>query len=345
MKNKMTFRIFFKDRLLLFLGWFAFVLLTILIMWLTPDYPMRLDTVLYLLFVEFVLLVIILVIKFFSKRRFWEKLSLAHGQDPLQRHLQGAHLGEEQLYQDYVNELIYAHQVLMEQAVANQEEQKDYIDSWVHEIKVPLAAAQLLLKTVEFDIADNKFISLENELNKINDYVEQVLYVARLDSFSKDYLIQETSLKALVQPVLRGQANYFIQKNIHFAIEGEDQQVLTDKKWLSFIFKQLISNAIKYTPENGQILIRIATNETGTFLEVQDNGIGIPKADIRRIFDKGFTGENGRIGQTHSTGLGLYLAKNLAKQLGVELSVASKVHEGTTMTLFFPLLTFYQENR
>ncbi|MBM9833416.1 sensor histidine kinase, partial [Enterococcus faecalis] len=114
-------------------------------------------------------------------------------------------------------------------------------------------------------------------------------YVARLDSFSKDYLVQEISLKAVIQPVLRSQANYFIQKNLHYAVEGEDQQVLTDEKWLGVIFRQLVSNAVKYTPQNGQLTIRIEKDAQGTYRHLQDSGIGIPKEDMRRIFDKGFT--------------------------------------------------------
>ena len=175
--------------------------------------------------------------------------------------------------------------------------------------------------------------------------MEQVLYVARLDSFSKDYLVQEVSLKATIQPVIRSQANVFIQKNIHYAIKGGDQQVLTDGKWLSFIFRQILSNALKYTPENGRIIVQIQKDGQGTRLSVEDSGIGIPAEDLRRVFDKGFTGENGRKTDMHSTGLGLYLAKNLAKELGIELTISSVVGEGTTVTLYFPLLSYYQENR
>ena len=224
----------------------------------------------------------------------------------LQNYLQGARSAEEERIESYINQLIREHQELMQQVVSNQEEQKEYIDSWVHEIKVPLAASRLLLHSIEFDIPDEKFILLENELNRMNEYVEQVLYVARLDSFSKDYLVQEISLKAVIQPVLRSQANYFIQKNLHYAVEGEDQQVLTDEKWLGFIFRQLVSNAVKYTPQNGQLTIRIEKDAQGTYLHLQDSGIGIPKEDMRRIFDKGFTGENGRQTDTHTTGLGLF---------------------------------------
>lgn len=345
MNKPMSFIAFLKDRWLLLIGWVIFFLLMILVMWLTPDFPIDWGTVGYLFLMESVVLLLFLGVFYITKRRFWQKLTFHESDSVLQNYIHGARSSEEELVQNYINQLIREHQDLMQQVISNQEEQKEYIDSWVHEIKVPLAATRLLLNSIEFDIPDEKYILLENEVNRINEYVEQVLYVARLDSFSKDYLVQEVSLKATIQPVIRSQANVFIQKNIHYAIKGGDQQVLTDGKWLSFIFRQILSNALKYTPENGQIIVQIQKDGQGTRLSVEDSGIGIPAEDLRRVFDKGFTGENGRKTDMHSTGLGLYLAKNLAKELGIELTISSVVGEGTTVTLYFPLLSYYQENR
>ncbi|WP_313510157.1 sensor histidine kinase [Enterococcus sp.] len=336
---------FLKDRWLLLAAWLILFVLTVLVFWLIPHSPLDWGTVGYLFLMQCVLLVFFLAVSFLAKRRFWQKLTPRSGENLLQNYLQGARSVEEERIERYINQLISEHQELMQQVVGNQEEQKEYIDSWVHEIKVPLAASRLLLHAVEFDIPDDKFILLENELNRIDAYVEQVLYVSRLDSFSKDYLVQEVSIKSVIQPVLRNQANYFIQKNLHYKVVGDDQPILTDEKWLSFIFSQLVSNAVKYTPDNGQLTIQIDKDPQGTYLRLIDTGIGIPPEDLRRIFDKGFTGENGRKTDTHSTGLGLYLAKNLAKELGIELTAASTVGKGTTMTLFFPLLSYYEEIR
>ncbi len=226
----------------------------------------------------------------------------------LQEYLNTAEKEEELLVQTYINGLLQEHQQTMQQAINNQQDQKDYIDSWVHEIKVPLAAITLLVQSVEDDIPEKKYYLLENELGKIDEYVEQVLYYARLDSFSRDYLLQEYSLKEIVQSVVRTQANYFIQKRLQFSIEGEDEAVLTDRKWVIFIFRQLLSNAVKYTPEGGTITVLISKNKQGIYLSLKDSGIGIPMQDQRRIFDKGFTGENGRKSEQHSTGLRLYFA-------------------------------------
>ena len=319
----MNFFKYLKDQWSLLLGWLFFVLLTIFVMWLAPNILVDWTMVGYLALIQAVFLFFYLLVRYLSKR----------------------HTEEEKLVEDYINQLIREHQEVMQEAISNQQDQKDYIDSWVHEIKVPLAASELLVRSIEFDIDDQKYTLLENELAKIDEYVEQVLYYARLDSFSRDYLIQEYELKSIIQPVIRSQANYFIQKNLRYEIIGEDQRVLTDAKWVAFIFKQILSNAIKYTPDHREIIISIEKNQQGISLAIKDSGIGIPKEDLSRIFDKGFTGSNGRLSKTHSTGLGLYLAKSLAEKLGIQLLAESIVGEGTTMTLFFPILNFYNEKR
>ncbi|MDT2740169.1 two-component system sensor histidine kinase SapS [Enterococcus canintestini] len=341
----MNFLKYLKDQWLLVFGWVGFVFLTAFVMWLTPGFQMSWRNVGYLALIEGVFFAVILIYHYYYKRRWWQKLQSAEEESPIQNYLTGARTYEEQVQQDFINQIIREHQVHMQKIIAAQEEQKDYIDSWVHEIKVPLAASRLLLHAVEFDISDEKYMQLENELGKIDGYVEQVLYVARLDNFSKDYLIEETKLKSVIQPIMRSNANYFIQKKLRYQVIGENHSVLTDAKWIGFIFQQLLSNAIKYTPENGEIFILLDKSDKGVTLTVKDSGIGIPKEDLRRIFDKGFTGQNGRFSEMHATGLGLYLAQNLASQLGVELTAESTVGVGTAMTLFFPYVSYYQEQR
>ncbi|OJG80490.1 sensor histidine kinase [Enterococcus ratti] len=314
-------------------------------MWLAPNISVDWSTVTYLALIQGVFLLFYLLVHYFNKRHWWEKLANLQQTSPLQNYLSGARAEEEKLIEDYINQLIREHQEVMQEAISNQQDQKDYIDSWVHEIKVPLSAAELLVRSIEFDIDDHKYTLLENELAKIDEYVEQVLYYARLDSFSRDYLIQEYDLKSIIQPVIRSQANYFIQKHLHYEIVGDDQRVLTDAKWVAFIFKQILSNAIKYTPDHKEIIFSIEKNKQGVSLAIKDSGIGIPKEDLSRIFDKGFTGTNGRLGKTHSTGLGLYLAKSLAEKLGIQLTVESIEGEGTTMSLIFPILNFYNDKR
>ncbi|KRM21069.1 sensor histidine kinase [Latilactobacillus graminis] len=262
-------------------------------------------------------------------------------EDSLNWPLTGATSAEKQFIQHYVNQVLVYHQQSIDQLILAQQDQKDFIDGWVHESKVPLAAIQLLLESIETQISETKFNQMTNELVQIEHYVEQVLYYSRLDSFSKDYLVQEYPLTPLINQVIRQNRNYFIQKHIQFKLLGNDQTVLTDAKWLTFILNQLISNALKYTADQGHIIIQIQRDEQGVWLSIIDSGIGIPAEDLPRIFDKGFTGQNGRHSNHHSTGLGLYLAQSLSRKLGHTLSVTPNQGQGATFKLLFPFLSYY----
>ncbi|MGX7205661.1 two-component system sensor histidine kinase SapS [Enterococcus pingfangensis] len=340
----MTFINYLKDRLLVLLGWAVLSLLLIGMVWLTPNLHGFWDNLSYLLLLQLFLVFLFFTIDY-QRRKKWYRSFDQSDDTQLQQFIESATSNEERVIQEYVNQQVRQHHLLTEQLLSSQKDQKDYLDSWIHEIKVPLAAVDLILNSIEFDIPDDKFFLLQNELQQIDEYVEQILYYSRSDEFVNDYLIQEYSLKKIVQPIIRSQANYFIQKNLQLTLTEEDASVLTDAKWIEFIFRQLLSNAIKYTPDHGQITIEITAKSGGVELSLQDSGIGIPPEDLGRIFDKGFTGENGRKAQQHSTGLGLYLAKTLAEKLGVSLTVQSTMDVGTTMTLFFPRLDYYHEKR
>ncbi|MGG5371217.1 two-component system sensor histidine kinase SapS [Enterococcus sp. AZ196] len=340
----MTFIKYLKDRLLVLLGWAVLSLLLIFMVWLTPEMHNFWDNLSYLLVLQLFLVFLFFTIDYYRRKK-WYKEFDKQEDSHLQHFVESATNSEERMIQEYVNQQVREHHLMLEQLLNSQKDQKDYMDSWIHEIKVPLAAVDLILSAIEFDIPDEKFVLLQNEIQQIDEYVEQILYYSRSDEFVNDYLIQEYSLKKIIQPIIRSQANYFIQKNLQLTLTENDAKVLTDAKWIEFIFRQLLSNAIKYTPDNGKITITIETKSAGSSLILEDNGVGIPPEDLGRIFDKGFTGENGRKAQQHSTGLGLYLAKKLAEKLGVVLTAKSTMNGGTTMTLFFPRLDYYHEER
>ena len=315
----MTFTKYLKDRLLVLAGWGVLSLLLVFMVWLTPDLHGFWDNLGYLLTLQLFLVFLFFTLDFYRRKK-WYKTFAKEENAHLQHFVESASSNEEQLIQEYVNQQVREHHLMLEQLLASQKDQKDYMDSWIHEIKVPLAAVDLILNSIEFDIPDDKFILLQNEIQQIDEYVEQILYYSRSDEFVNDYLIQEYSLKKIIQPIIRSQANYFIQKNLQLTLAEQDAKVLTDAKWIEFIFRQLLSNAIKYTPDHGQINIEIEARNGGIALILQDSGIGIPSED-------------------------LYLAKTLASKLGVELSAESTVNKGTTMTLFFPRLDYYHEER
>lgn len=222
-----------------------------------------------------------------------------------------------------------ARSVAAEVARVEQEaaDHREFVEGWVHEVKAPLAAARLLA-----DGAD-----LLQELDRIEALVDQALFYARASAVEQDYFIRELPLSEPVQAVLRRHARQFIAHNVAVALDGLGLTVFTDRKWLEFIIAQIVLNAVKYRRRQGQAAVRIwaEPRDGGVALCIEDNGIGIPPADLGRVFDKGFTGANGRrFGR--STGIGLYLARRLCLALGHEIAVTSVPAEFTRVCIYFP---------
>mgnify|MGYP002530097473 FL=1 len=203
------------------------------------------------------------------------------------------------------------------------EDMTDYYTLWAHQIKTPMAAAGLLLQE---DPPPRE--RLEAELIKIGQYVDMVLGYLRLDSDSTDYVFQDTDLDALLRQAVRKFARLFILKRITLDFQETGRTVLTDGKWLAFVVEQLLSNALKYTPAGGTVRIY----GDGETLVIADTGIGIREEDLPRIFEKGFTGYNGRTGQK-STGIGLYLCRRVMEKLNHDLTIMSRPGHGTIARL------------
>ena len=202
----------------------------------------------------------------------------------------------------------------------------DYYSMWVHQIKTPIAAMNFLLDNEE---VDQKI--LQQELFKIERYVEMVLTYIRLDSISSDYVITKINLDEVVKESVKKYATIFINKKIKLNYVSHETMVISDKKWLSFAFEQILGNSVKYSSAGGEITIETCENK----LVIKDNGIGIKEEDLPRIFEKGFTGFNGRY-EKKSSGLGLYLCKKTLDKLGHHIEISSKVGEGTRIEITFP---------
>ena len=202
----------------------------------------------------------------------------------------------------------------------------DYYSMWVHQIKTPIAAMNFLLDNEEVDQKN-----LQQELFKIERYVEMVLTYIRLDSMSSDYVITKINLDEVVKDSVKKYATIFINKKIKLNYVSHETMVISDKKWLSFAFEQILGNSVKYTSTGGEITIETCENK----LIIEDNGIGIKEEDLPRIFEKGFTGFNGRY-EKKSSGLGLYLCKKTLDKLGHHIEISSKVGEGTRIKITFP---------
>ena len=202
----------------------------------------------------------------------------------------------------------------------------DYYSMWVHQIKTPIAAMNFLLDNEEVDQKN-----LQQELFKIERYVEMVLTYIRLDSTSSDYVITKINLDEVVKDSVKKYATIFINKKIKLNYVSHETMVISDKKWLSFAFEQILGNSVKYTSAGGEITIETCENK----LIIEDNGMGIKEEDLPRIFEKGFTGFNGRY-EKKSSGLGLYLCKKTLDKLGHHIEISSKVGEGTRVEITFP---------
>lgn len=215
-----------------------------------------------------------------------------------------------------------------------QEDYKDYIELWIHEIKIPIATSKLIIENNKNDITK----SIDEELLKIENYIEQALFYARSNTVEKDYYIKKVKLKDIVNEIIKKNKNVLIHEKISINIHDLQLEVNTDNKWIGFILNQIIQNSIKYRKQNCYLEIEIYAKQgkENIILYIKDNGRGIKKGEITRVFEKGFTGTNGRLADKKSTGIGLYLCKNLCRKLGISIELNSVQDEGTEVRLVFP---------
>lgn len=222
----------------------------------------------------------------------------------------------------------------------SQREYKEYIEEWIHEVKTPITAIDLICR----NHPDSNNLRIGQELRRIDDLVEQALYYARSENVEKDYFVREFPLFDALGPALVQSRTLLLEENVSLQIEETPVTVCTDEKWLTYIIGQILANAVKYR-RSYDAWIRISAKHTpgGVRLIIEDNGRGIRPEDLPRIFDKGFTGSirNGR----KATGMGLYLCRKLCLKLGLSISADSVYQEGTSITIGFPTGTFLHPDR
>ena len=238
-----------------------------------------------------------------------------------------------------------------------QEDYKEYIELWIHEVKIPIAASKMIIEnnkeltrnsreSLQINDTETDSItyksdilrSIDEELDKVENYTEQALFYARSNAVEKDYIINKTNLKEIVNgAILKNKTTLLNEKVLIELSNLKEEEVCTDSKWAIFIVNQIIQNAIKYSKENNK-KIEISSKEKNdkVILYIKDNGIGIKKGEITRVFERGFTGENGRIIGQKSTGIGLYLCKKLCEKLGLRIELNSEKDKGTEVRIIFP---------
>lgn len=216
-------------------------------------------------------------------------------------------------------------------ARASQADYRAYIESWVHEIKAPMTAAQLISERT--DAGTRRKLSCE--LAQIENHVERALFYARAENPERDFIVRRTALSEIVSQAISRHRALLIQSGVRIETEALDCSVYTDGKWAVFLLGQLLQNAVRYRGETPVVTLSARQLGRQVQLTVRDNGIGIPPHELPRVFERGFTGSNGRT-RGGSTGMGLYLCRQLAGFLEIDLRIQSEEGRGTSVLLTFP---------
>ena len=254
-------------------------------------------------------------------------------------------------------EMLY-HRLLENQSIARSESEssaairqsqmRDYYSMWVHQIKTPISAMKLLLEAEREELGQlicddeqsqcllsDNMDSFEDELFRIEEYVSMALQYQRVSSTENDFVLEKVSVDGVIRDTIKKYAKIMIRRHIGMNYSGTVQEVYTDGKWLAFILEQLLSNAIKYTPQ-GVVTIETAEEKDRFFITIKDTGIGIKAEDLPRVFEKGYTGYNGHADKK-ATGIGLYLCRQMADKLGHTIRMESEIGKGTKVWIGFDL--------
>lgn len=288
-------------------------------------YHLEKEAIWYSVLLCVVCFTIIEIIRFVQYcRRYQERKNIGNNITLCYRELPKAHQLAEKDCQEMLVDFGKYHDNITTHFRKQKQDYIDYYSTWVHQIKTPISAMKMLLD--ERDTAENRLLS--SELFRVEQYVEMALTYVRLDSETSDFVFREYQLDDIIRQAIRKFAPQFVQRKLILCYEPAECTVLTDEKWLLFIIEQVLSNAVKYTPK-GSITISVTPEKRLTIL---DTGIGIASEDLPRIFEKGYTGYNGRLDKK-ATGLGLYLCQQVANKLSVQLEVTSIVGVGTTVSI------------
>ena len=332
---------YLKENLLLITFFLILMVFTSIMEYYNALSSGNVDNLPYIVIVLFFILLIYLIIDFTMKNHHMKKLIEYRKEKDVSPTLPKAIDYKEELYVEIIEDMYKA---FMEEANDKEKDYKEnieFITAWVHEIKTPITCSLLLL-----DAKEDYKETLKEQIDAIEDYVEKILFHTRCNEFSSDYIISDVCLNRIVKDSVKKHSIIFIKKKIRLSVNiSEELIVATDKKWLSFILDQLISNALKYTAVGNSISIYAEKCHQGLNLTVEDTGIGISQKDINKVFEFSYTGENGREENSKATGLGLYLCRKLCRKLGHKISITSELGKGTAVTLQFLTLHDYFDAR
>lgn len=331
----MNFKDFIKEKLLtIYLLLFALITIEIFLM----AYPVGNFIKIYIPIIVIVSYSIGLLCEYFSKKRYYKNLQ--NMLDELDEKyliteiIKAPDFIEGKILKDTLEQVDKSMNENVNKYKYLQEDYKEYIELWIHEIKIPIAASKMVIENNKNSVTK----SIDEELDKVENYTEQALFYARSNTVEKDYYIKKSNLKEIVNESIKKNKSILIQEKVEINTHDLDMTVNTDSKWIVFILNQIIQNSVKYRNKDIESNLEIYSKQgkENIILYIKDNGIGIKKGEIARVFEKGFTGTNGRLSGKKSTGIGLYLCKKLCDKLGIAIELNSTSGEGTEVKIIFP---------
>lgn len=325
----MAIKLFVKEHLSYLIFQIALTLFLLTLFWL--DGFRSVTTAIYAIAISLLLIISFLVVRYMLRRRYLAKISTLPQtmEDALQKNAKTTEYMETERY---LHELYKLYQHEVQALYATQSRQYKFMNQWVHQMKTPVSVLELLLQQEEE--LDKK--SVQEEVERLKRGLEMVLVNARLENFSDDMQIGKVQLKSAIMANVNDNKRLFIANRVFPEVNiDEDLIVMSDIKWLNFLIGQFITNAVKYTFEpNKKLYITAVQKEQHVHLLIRDEGVGIPKSDLPRVMKAFFTGENGRK-TGESTGMGLYIAKEICDKLGHQLLITSEVGKGTQIEVIF----------
>lgn len=330
---------FFKNRLS-YLSFYIFIFLIINIyLFSLNSLKSNYDDILYLDLIISLFYIAFIFIQYVKDKRNYEMIYNLLKNEQI---IESEAIKGDTLEENFIKEVISRNKTFMNNKSKKYEEalkeMEEYISRWIHEIKLPISALNIILDRID-DIELNN--SIKNQVEKINFLVSSVLYGSRLTSLHEDIFIKEEKLKDIIEKSIRNNAFFLIKNKIDVKLDNLKQNIYTDSKWMIYVVDQIISNAIKYCSDVKIIEFSSYYEENCVVLNIKDYGIGIRKEDIKRIFDKGFTGINGRNKIYKSTGIGLYFSKRVLDKLGHKIEVNSNENEFTEFKVYFYKISDY----
>lgn len=323
---------YLKERKLYFILAIFILLIVDITLFLDPNLSESIDTLIYINMLSIITIVVFIFVGYIKYKRKINRF--------IQNIKENSNLEEKDIYKE-IKSIIEEKEEEVDSLRNELEEINDYMTNWIHEVKIPISVLQMIGKRVnELDSSREISKQINSQVSRIDKLVEQAMYSSRAGNYNSDFLINEVNLGQVVKEVIKKNKYQFIYNKIDLQVSEINKTILTDKKWITHIIELILDNAIKYSDIGGKIEIYLKENKKGCELHIKDYGMGIVPQDIDRVFDKGFTGENGRK-RTKSTGMGLYISKKILNKLSHDINVISTCGEFCDVYITFYNLSDY----